>query len=153
MRNKAKIFILAIAGLLMAACNRGVIYYHYEHVDEEGWERTDTIHFYIPAVKEAGSYRQKLLLRTDNSVPFQNLNVTIEQDIYPRDMKLSKSINCILIDKNGGVNGKGISCFQYAFDMDNVDLYEGDSLHICVTHNMKRETMPGVNDIGILISK
>ena len=153
MRNKVMIFLLAIAGMLTAACNRGVIYNHYEHVDNDGWERTDTIHFYIPPVKQSGNYRQQVMLRTDNSMPFLSLSIIVEQDIYPSGMKLRKRIECPLIEENGHVMGKGIGCYQYAFDVDNIDLYEGDSLHVYVMHHMKRETMPGINDVGILISK
>ena len=153
MRNKAKIFILAVAGLLLAACNQGVIYNHYEHVDNDGWERNDTMHVYVPAVKEAGSYRQQLMLRTDNSMPFLSLSVVVEQDIFPSGMKLRKRIECPLIEKNGRVMGKGISCYQYSFNLDDVELYEGDSLHVYVMHHMKRETMPGITDVGMELIK
>ena len=153
MRNRAKILLLAIAGMLTAACNRGVIYNHYEHVDNDGWERTDTMHFYIPAVKQAGTYHQQVMLRTDNSMPFLSLSVVVEQDIYPRGQKLRKRIMCPLIEENGHVMGKGISCYQYAFDVENLELYEGDSLHVNLMHHMKRETMPGITDVGILVTK
>ena len=153
MHNKAMILLLVIAGLLTAACNRGVVYNHYEHVDNDGWERTDTIHFYVPPVPATGSYRQQLLLRTDNSMPFLNLTVVVEQDVYPSGLKLRKRIDCPLVEANGHVKGHGISCYQYAFDMDNLELYEGDSLHVYVMHHMKRETMPGVTDVGILVAK
>ena len=153
MRNRAKILLLAIAGMLTAACNRGVIYNHYEHVDNDGWERTDTMHFYIPAVKQAGTYHQQVMLRTDNSMPFLSLSVVVEQDIYPRGQKLRKRIMCPLIEENGHVMGKGISCYQYAFDVENLELYEGDSLHVYVMHHMKRETMPGITDVGMELIK
>ena len=153
MRNRAKILLLAIAGMLTAACNRGVIYNHYEHVDNDGWERPDTMHFYIPAVKQAGTYHQQVMLRTDNSMPFLSLSVVVEQDIYPRGQKLRKRIMCPLIEENGHVMGKGISCYQYAFDVENLELYEGDSLHVYVMHHMKRETMPGITDVGMELIK
>ena len=153
MRNKAMILILAIAGMLTASCHRGVIYSHYEHVSNDGWERTDTMHFYVSPVKNAGVYKQQLLLRTDNELPFLNLSVIVEQDVLPRGLKLRRRINCPLVEKNGHVMGNGISCYQYAFDLDDVELYEGDSLHIYVMHHMKRETMPGITDVGILVTK
>lgn len=153
MRNKAILLALAMVALITTACHHGVIYNHYEHVDNDGWERTDTMHFYIPRVAESGIYRQQVMLRTNNSLPFQTVNIVVEQDIYPRGEKKRKRIDCRLVEENGHVTGQGISCYQYTFDLDKAELYEGDSLHIYVMHHMKRETMPGITDVGILVAK
>ena len=151
MRNKVIIIALAMVALITTACHRGVVYIHYEHVDNDGWERTDTMHFFIPRVAKAGVYSQQLLLRTNNKMPFLSVNVVVEQDIYPRGEKLRKRIDCPLVEENGHVMGNGISCYQYAFDVNKVELFEGDSLHIYVMHHMKRETMPGITDVGLLV--
>jgi gliding motility-associated lipoprotein GldH len=154
MQNKALILILAMAGfLMMAACDRSVVYNHYEHVDNEGWERNDTMHFYVPPIKQAGTYHQQLMLRTNNQLPFLGISVIVEQDIYPVGRKLRKRINCKLVEQNGHVIGSGISCYQYTFDVDSVQLNEGDSLHMYVMHYMKQENMQGISDVGILISQ
>ena len=154
MRNKAITLLLAMAGfLMMAACDRAVVYNHYEHVDNEGWERADTMHFHVPPIKQAGTYRQQLLLRTNNQLPFLGLSVIVEQDIYPMGRKLRKRIDCELVEKNGHVMGNGISCYQYTFDVDSIELNEGDSLHMYVMHYMKLENMKGISDVGILISQ
>ncbi|WP_197018874.1 MULTISPECIES: gliding motility lipoprotein GldH [unclassified Prevotella] len=147
------ILTLAITGMLTAACNRSVIYNHYEHVDNDGWERNDTMHFYIPPVKQAGNYQQQVMLRTNNSLPFLGISIIVEQDIYPMGRKLRERIDCPLVEKNGHVLGNGISCYQYTFDVGNIELNEGDSLHVYVMHHMKLETMPGISDVGILISQ
>ena len=154
MQNKALILILAMAGfLMMAACDRSVVYNHYEHVDNEGWERNDTMHFYVPPIKQAGTYHQQLMLRTNNQLPFLGISVIVEQDIFPVGRKLRKRINCKLVEQNGHVIGSGISCYQYTFDVDSVQLNEDDSLHMYVMHYMKQENMQGISDVGILISQ
>lgn len=144
---------LAMAALIISACHRGVVYSHYEHVDNDGWERTDTMHFYISPIPQSGVYQQQVMLRTDNSMPFLGINVVVEQEVYPRGERRRQIVNCPLIEKNGHVMGNGISCYQYSFDVDSLELFEGDSLHVFVMHHMKRETMPGITDVGILISK
>ena len=135
------IIALAMAALMVSACHRGVIYSHYEHVDNDGWERNDTMHFYIP------------MLRTDNSLPFLGISVIVEQEIFPRGEHKRKRIDCPLVEKNGQVMGNGISCYQYSFKVDSLELYEGDSLHIYVMHYMKRETMPGITDVGLYMQQ
>ena len=154
MQNKAITLILAMAGfLMMAACDRSVVYNHYEHVDNEGWERTDTMHFYVTPIKQTGTYHQQLMLRTNNQLPFLGISVIVEQDIYPVGRKLRKRIDCKLVEQNGHVMGSGISCYQYTFDVDSLQLNEGDSLHMYVMHYMKQENMKGISDVGILISQ
>ena len=54
-----------------------------------------------------------------------------------------------LYDEKGNVLGDGVSYFQYNFMLSEVDLREGDSLHVCVRHIMKREILPGISDIGL----
>ena len=151
------ILTLAIAGFLTMACDRSVVYNHYENVDNEGWERTDTMHFSIPPIKQAGTYRQQVMLRTNNELPFLGISVIVEQEIFPADhtmsRKLRKRIDCKLVEGNGHVLGSGISCYQYSFNVDSVQLNEGDSLHVFVMHHMKLETMPGISDVGFLMKK
>jgi hypothetical protein len=37
--------------------------------------------------------------------------------------------------------------------VNTIRLNEGDSLHVLVKHNMKREIMPGITDIGLRVEK
>ena len=149
------ILLTLLAGcLFIGACQQGsIIYTHYEHVNNDGWERNDTIHFIIPPIKEAGTYSQQLMLRTNNELPFLGISVIVDQYIYPRQRKLRKRVDCTLVEKNGHIKGNGISCYQYKFNIDSITLNEGDSLHMYVMHYMKQENLPGVSDVGILITK
>lgn len=63
------------------------------------------------------------------------------------------TLNCTLFDRKGAVKGQGISYYQYHFRVSELDLHEGDSIHITVRHDMKREIMPGIADVGISIGK
>ena len=58
-----------------------------------------------------------------------------------------------VIDQSGNSKGKGLSLQQYDFDIDEMQLEQGDSLHIRVAHNMKREILPGVVDLGFILIK
>ena len=61
-------------------------------------------------------------------------------------------IDCDLISEEGGIEGDGISFFQYQFSIRDLSLHQGDSIHVSLTHNMKREIMPGVADVGLRLS-
>jgi gliding motility-associated lipoprotein GldH len=63
------------------------------------------------------------------------------------------TLNCSLIERDGRVKGKGVSFYQYNFHLNDLDLRAGDSLSINIRHNMKREILPGIADVGIKLIK
>ena len=86
------------------------------------------------------------------------LTLIVEQNIYHNNKHVrsackTDTVNCQLIDKNGVSKGQGISYYQYNFPINVYRLNQGDSIHITVRHDMKREILPGVSDIGVKITK
>lgn len=154
MQNKHLLRVALLAAVvLFCACNRQKVYSHFQHVSATGWEKTDTLFYDIPPVVEDGTYREELGLRIDNTFPFQSLTLEIIQTILPKGGQKSYTKTCPLIDKKGNMKGAGVSNFQYTFFIDNIRLNRDDSIHISLIHNMKREIMPGVSDVGITLTK
>ena len=71
----------------------------------------------------------------------------------PSHRSVTDTICCLLTDAQGNLLGDGISYRQYQFDISTEQLQKGDSLHIVVRHDMKREILPGVSDVGIKLEK
>ena len=46
-----------------------------------------------------------------------------------------------------------MSYYQYQVPVNDITLQQGDSLHICVRHDMKREILPGISDVGIKMTR
>lgn len=154
MQSKRNLMFLMLAtGLLLCACGRQKIYSHFEHVSDTGWEKVDTIDFYIPAVAESGTYSEALELRIDNTFPYQKMMMEVTQTIFPEGRQEHFNKDCSIIDENGNMMGAGVSLFQYTFPFNDIQLNRGDSLHITVIHSMKREILPGVIDVGITLRK
>lgn len=146
--------ILLLVVLINVSCNqRRMIYNHYEHTPLSGWEKNDSLCFDIRPVAEAGTYRTELGVRISNEFPFLGITMEIRQTVLPSGKTTSRAMECKFIDKNGFIQGSGISLYQYSFPLDDVTLEKGDSLHIVIRHNMKREIMPGIPEIGILLEK
>ena len=152
MRNKAIVFVVLLALIVLCGCQQQVAYHEFRHIYEPGWDKSDTIHFETRALSAGGSYRLDAELRTDKNYPFQKLTIEIEQTVYPSKEKYHDVIDCDLISEEGVIEGDGISYFQYQFHVRDLSLHQGDSVHICLTHNMKREIMPGITDVGIRLS-
>ena len=135
------------------ACDHQIVYHHYEHMPSNGWEKNDTIKFSIGPVKLAGNYHKDVELRTDGDFPFQRLTLIIKETVYPKGETTEQLLNCHLVDEQGEVSGSGVNYFQYRFPSRDMQLNEGDSVVISITHNMKREILPGVADLGIRLTR
>ena len=92
-------------------------------------------------------------LRINNAFPFISMTLIVEQTVLPANKTVIDTINCPLMGKDGQVRGKGVGYYQYHFPVSLMQLNENDSLHITVRHDMKREILPGVSDIGIELER
>lgn len=151
-------FILFLIALL-GSCTGGVVYDHYNHTPVAGWDKADTLIYNVSRLARPGRYVTTLGLRINESYPFQNLTLIVDQTVFHKisGAKLkaesfSDTLNCSLFDKRGTVKGHGISYYQYHFRVSERQLKESDSLHITVRHDMRREVMPGIADVGISLS-
>lgn len=153
MRNRKIVVTAIVVGLMMlCGCQRQVVYHQFRHISEPGWDKTDTLHFDVTPLKADGTYCLHAELRTDKNYPFQKLTLEVNQTVFPSHETYHDKINCNLISEEGVIGGDGISYFQYRFHVRDISLHQGDSIHLSLTHNMKREIMPGIADIGIRLS-
>lgn len=139
--------------LMVAACNLDMVYSHYKHVQTNGWERNDTLTFDIPPVALGGHYQENVGLRITGDYPFMGLTLVIDQTATKSKRTFRDTLNCRLIDQNGNAKGRGVSHYQYEFHLNTLPLQADDSLHITIRHDMKREILPGIADIGITLTR
>jgi len=150
---KDKLFILlAVLALVVAACDNQTVYHHYEHITMDGWDKNDTLKFSVAPIQTADNYLEVVEIRIDNTFPFMGLTLKLEQTVYPLGVTQRQSIECSMINSNGHPTGSGFSYYNYEFPLMNLDLNKGDSIQINIVHNMKREIMPGISDIGIRLT-
>ncbi len=147
--RKKFITLCVLAALLLGSCNGGIIYNKYNHTPLSGWEKNDTLSFDVPRLANAGTYQPQLGLRINGAYPFMSLTLIVEQTVYPGKKVFIDTLNCKLRNQQGISTGQGISYYQYDYPLHTLELVKGDSLHISVRHDMKREILPGISDIGI----
>lgn len=152
-RRCTQLAVSAGLAVCLAACNTKTIYDSFEHIDTNGWERGDTLCFTIPSLESAGTYTEQVGLRTTGLYPFMSLTLIVEQTIFPLGKTLSDTIVCHLTNANGTSLGRGISTFQYDFDVRVLNLYKADSISVSIHHHMRREVLPGIVDVGFQVSK
>ena len=144
------------AVVVMAACNGGMVYDRYTNTPVSGWEKNDTLYYCVPAVKSGGTYAANLGLRTTDSYPFTSLTLIVEQRKVAADKAVTvvtDTVACQLTDRKGNAAGKGISYHQYQFPVTKLTLKDGDSLFVSIRHDMKREILPGISDVGFSLTR
>lgn len=150
-RTNRLAFLLLTVALALASCNRKAVYSHYEHTSLDGWDSSDSLTYDIAPIPTDGYYEESVGLRIGSDYPFMGLTLIIEQHIYPTGIHHIDTLHASLIDHDGTIQGQGISYFQYDFLLRQLRLNANDSLHLCIHHNMKREMLPGISDVGITI--
>jgi gliding motility-associated lipoprotein GldH len=150
-------YAFSIISLLMVmaltACKRQTVYNHYEHTPLSGWEKNDTLTFDVPAMTHDGRYVEEVGLRINGEYPFTRLCLIVEQTVHPSKETKSDTLYCRLIDQQGIAKGRGVSHYQYIFHLTTLELKKDDRLHIDIRHDMKREILPGISDIGIRLTQ
>ena len=150
---RGAVVLLTTAVLLLASCRQRTAYFHYEHTPIAGWEKNDTLSFVIGPVKEGGKYQEEIGLRINGAYPFMGLQLVIEQRITSEDKKRTDTLNCTLIDRKGIPQGSGFSHYQYLLPLTTLDIPEGERVYVALRHDMKREILPGIADVGIRLTR
>lgn len=148
-----RLALISFMALLLSACTGNMVYDKYNHTFVSGWDRGEVLSYEVPRMKAAAKYTTKLGLRVNDSYPFQSLTLIVEQTVYPKKTIRRDTINCQIYDTRGTIKGKGINYFQYHYQISEMNLEKGDSLHVTVRHNMRREILPGITDVGIEVER
>ncbi|MBQ7514614.1 MAG: gliding motility lipoprotein GldH [Prevotella sp.] len=139
--------------LIVTACDHATVYHHYEHTPAAGWEKNDTLVFDIPPLADTGTYQQEVGLRITNGFPFMSIHLIIEQTNLTTHEQRSDTLKCSLINEQGVPQGDGVSQYQYLFPLNTQHFDTGTPLRITLRHDMKREILPGITDVGIRLSR
>lgn len=157
-RNNYIFSLFITVATILVSCNRKTVYDHYEHTPLTGWEKNDTLIYRMPVFDKGGEYSEILGMRISDNYPFTSICIIVDNTIIPKGNPLnlstqSDTITCSLFDSDGSIKGDGVSIFQYRNYVKNISVEEGDSLEVRVRHNMKREILNGILDIGIQLNK
>ena len=160
-RMKRPFYTLLIIGailgsFLLSSCKDALVYDSYVHTPIAGWEKNDMLSFDIPPLAEDGYYQEQLGLRITGAYPFMGLTLIVEQTTYKNKIKDEvkvDTVQCKLIDHNGNTTGQGVSYYQYNFPIKIYRMSANDSIHVTIKHDMKREILPGISDIGFKLSR
>ena len=154
-KSSSKWLYLALfltVALGVSSCDRKIVYHHYEHTPLDGWEKEDTLTFTVRPMSQRTVMRGDVELRIDDSYPFRSLSLIVEQTVWPACHVRRDTVDCRFTTPDGNMLGQGITLYQYRFPLSDMTLEEDDSLCLRVYHNMRRETLTGIANIGIRLT-
>lgn len=146
-----KIFPLSILLLCLVSCQGNTLIHEYEHVDADGWRRSDTITFLIPSVPESETYEVSVGLRLQNNFSYEEINLTTELCLENPALHKKSDLCITTTDKEGRLLGYGIAYHQYEQPCMRIQLQKGQQGKVMVYHNMNKETLSRLTDVGVCI--
>lgn len=156
-KRKQRLLCLAalavMAAVMTSSCQRETVYAHYEHMPLDGWEKNDTVVFSTDLMAEEGNYTEDVGIRITNDYPFMSLQLIVTQKVLPSQETHEDTLNCSLLDTKGAALGYGTNSYQYLFRLRSIALKKEEKLYVSVRHNMKRDIMPGIIDVGFRLTK
>ncbi len=153
--TKQLLFLLCLS-LAVSSCSLDVKFSRYEPIPSDGWDIEDTVKFSTDTLREGGRYGFTCGVRTRRAYPYQELVMMVERKVY-RDTLLvlhkREKITCPIVKPNGSATGEGIASKIHECELRDFIMNAGDSVEINVTHNMSRQLIPGIVDVGITMEK
>lgn len=143
--------VIITVAMLITACDRKTVFHQYSHVNATGWEKADTMSYHVRGMNKSGSFKEEIGLRLNGSYPFLGLCIIVEQTILPANVVTCDTLNCNFVNSSNKYTSNGISYRQYKYHLKDIKLNKGDSIDIRIRHNMMREVLPGIADIGVKI--
>lgn len=142
--------IITVA-MLTTACDRKTVFHQYNHANTTGWEKADTMVYHVSSMSEGGCFKEEIGLRLNGTYPFMGLCIIVEQNILPANVLICDTLNCSFDHDENKYTSNGVSYRQYKYHLKDIKLSKGDSIDIKIRHNMMREVLPGIADIGVKI--
>lgn len=154
-RKKAYIVWMSVIMLVITliSCDFTTVYDSYNHTQISGWEKNDTLMYHVPKMKMPGMYDEHLGIRINGMYPFIGLTLIVRQHILPGNRVVIDTLSCKFSDRDGLKMANGVSYFQYSFKLNTLRLNANDSIVVSVNHDMKRDILPGIADVGLKINR
>jgi gliding motility-associated lipoprotein GldH len=101
-------------------------------------------------VSQSGLYSLNIGMRTNTSFPFQTLSMVMTRSQKSEPKQHSDTVSCNIVDREGKLLGRnGISSNEVRYHVRDIAMADSDSLFVCISHCMRRESLPGLTEVGL----
>ena len=140
--------------LIAVACTSNDVYFKYQSVASQGWNKDSLYRFDIPIVDTIATYNVYVNIRNRGEYPYQNLWVFLAKTT-PDSIESKDSIECYLADKRGKWLGSGLGSIleMPVLYQQNVRFSKSGTYHYKICQGMRDSLLKGINDIGMRVEK
>ena len=149
--------VILVTMLCLGACQlRETDYRAYCDVPVESWEQHRAVTFPLDSiVLPDGQYRLSITLRTTHDYPFQTLWLLVTTRLQTDSAQWEQTADtlvCNVTDPQGHQLGPGVTRFRYTMPLRSLTVNGPLQGQVQVRHIMRRTLLPGITDVGIIIS-
>lgn len=139
--------------MLLCNCINDTVSLQYRRLGLEGWERSDTLVFDLPEMKEGGEYLPSVLIRTGNLFPYSKLWLCYELELECPKLVLRDTMCVEFASQDVGIVTNGLIVRKYGQSSRPVCLTAGQRGRVRIYHLMMQEVMPGIMEVGTEIRR
>jgi gliding motility-associated lipoprotein GldH len=146
--------LIMITTLVATACNNDVFHAESIHLKNNKWKAADTLFYTFNSKDTLASYDFYFEIRNTTDYDMQNLYLFITA-YYPGNTYSRDTAECILAAADGKWFGKGMGKHKdnrFLF-RKGVRFRKSGNYIIAVNQAMRKDTLTGISDVGILIKK
>lgn len=169
-RNSIFLALLTTLCLLLVSCLDGerLISRYKDITTPGGWYEKDTIYLQPDTISLSGTYHCNLSIRVSSLYPYRNFSVRAQVKVYTkaggeqgRDSltAIRRELHYDIAPRQyshiafDGKKGYGMAYHEYDTPLGELQLNRGDSVVVAVKQNMRRETIPGIASVGVVLER
>lgn len=152
LRNK----LACLPVFLLAACQSHTVYHSYEPISPDGWAKSDTLVYALPASIPMGNYEMEIGIRFQESYPYRDIWLGISYNTLDTLTYVTDTLQLFLADEGGNKTGNspgGLYQCDLNYNASFPIRVEGNARTFRIVHLMTDNPLIGISDVGIQLRK
>ena len=144
--------LLIILAVVACACNNGIHYYQYQHIEGDAWLQSDTLCFEAAMTDSLHPNQLEVGLRYTDKYPYQNLRIGVRVLMPDSQLLPMQTIDFQTTDNQGYHLGMGKGgLFQLQAKPIILPISKPGTWIIQLSHQMNDSSLVGIHDVGVKI--
>ena len=154
MRNFFVLASFCLLSVLLASCNKNVVFSEYTKIPEEGWKTENKLTYTVDIADNKPYHNVFLTVRHADAYPFSNLFVFLTTT-YPNGKISVDTLECILANKKGEWQGDGAGdLWDNKIPLkQNLIFPQAGKYTFTFEQGMRTNPLPLILDFGMVIEK
>ncbi|MBP6610838.1 MAG: gliding motility lipoprotein GldH [Paludibacter sp.] len=151
MLKKNRIIVIAVL-LSLVACTQNEVYFNYQSVQIDGWNKDSVCVFDVKIDDASKAYNIYVNTRNRGEYPYQNLWLFVNR-MASDSVQVNDTINFYLADEFGKWLGDGVGSVYNmpVLYQQSIRFPAAGTYKYKIQHGMRDSLLQGINDIGLKV--